>query len=405
MTRFRPLGLLIHLKGCINEALRQLDRMDHDELLAENIDLLVAELLARHLPDEVSIEWALPTRSDPTETTTQVRDRFSGEVRTVPASKIVIRVPISGSAELLNYPSSTTDPFDSPQLGVVSGSWLEVHVVEETLSGEIVRQRIAAATEDMNRRVGWANSDLREAREAAERELRQRYADRRERILNDRALVDDLGIPMNALDAPRPPAVSARRKHVSLETRRSQAKYVPEPVLTEAHYLEVLDIVRSWAASLERTPGTTDKLDEESLRDLLLGTLNGYWEGGAGGELFNGQGKTDILIREGNRNVFIAELKIWRGSKSATAAVDQLLSYLVWRDSKAALIIFIKSAHPADVIEKLHEAVAAHKAWALTKNGGDPNRQIDYVMTADDEDRRVSMAVLPVVITQSPSRT
>ena len=51
-------------------------------------------------------------------------------------------------------------------------------------------------------------------------------------------------------------------------------------------------------------------LDEETIRDLLLALLNAQFEGAAAGEVFNAAGKTDILIRAGDRNVFIAECKI-----------------------------------------------------------------------------------------------
>lgn len=51
--------------------------------------------------------------------------------------------------------------------------------------------------------------------------------------------------------------------------------------------------------------------------------------------------KIDILIRHENTNICIAECKIWRGIKSYCAAIDQLLSYLTWRDTKTALKIFV----------------------------------------------------------------
>jgi hypothetical protein len=40
----------------------------------------------------------------------------------------------------------------------------------------------------------------------------------------------------------------------------------------------------------------TARLNEEQIRDLLLVNLNAQFEGKAGGEVFNGEGKTDILI-------------------------------------------------------------------------------------------------------------
>lgn len=110
-------------------------------------------------------------------------------------------------------------------------------------------------------------------------------------------------------------------------------------MLDKAIYQDILDVVENWARSLERTCTPPIRaLGEETLRDLLLGTLNGYWQGAAGGALFNGEGKTDILIRENGRNVFIAECKVWGGAKKATSALDQLLSYLVWRDTKLSAL-------------------------------------------------------------------
>jgi hypothetical protein len=58
----------------------------------------------------------------------------------------------------------------------------------------------------------------------------------------------------------------------------------------------------------------------------------------ATGETFNFQGKTDILIRVEAKNVYIAECKFWKGEKTLLATLDQLLSYLSWRDTKAALL-------------------------------------------------------------------
>lgn len=65
--------------------------------------------------------------------------------------------------------------------------------------------------------------------------------------------------------------------------------------------------------ALERSPSMTRTLNVETIRDLLLVSLNANFEGKAGAEMFNGAGKTDILVREGDRNIFIGECKIWRG--------------------------------------------------------------------------------------------
>jgi hypothetical protein len=108
---------------------------------------------------------------------------------------------------------------------------------------------------------------------------------------------------------------------------------------------------------IERNPASFASLDEESIRDHFLLQLNGHYEGGATGETFNASGKTDILIREDNKNVFIAECKFWRGQKVFVEAVGQLLGYLTWRDSKCALMIFNRTKDSNAVRERMHEAM------------------------------------------------
>jgi hypothetical protein len=53
--------------------------------------------------------------------------------------------------------------------------------------------------------------------------------------------------------------------------------------------------------------------------------LNGQDEGKAIGETFNFQGKTDILIRDGDKNVVVSQCKCWKGEKQFIETIDQLL--------------------------------------------------------------------------------
>lgn len=385
-----------YLRGRLKRALDELAGIEPDVILSENADVLVAALLGKHMPTEISVDWGDATRTPVTEVTTQFNDQFERDrVYDVPASRVVITFPISGTTEMLDYQASQFSIGGT--YGKVSKGNVEVEVIERTLDAATIRGRVDRVKQDIDRRVGWANADLGSFRATAEQTIRNTYLARKERILNDCAVEESLGIPVRASTTPRPP-VPARRKQVTLQARNAQAAFVPEPVLDEAIYQDVLLAVRAWANSLERTPGTAAKLEEEELRDLLLGNLNSYWQGTAGGELFNGSGKTDILIRNDDRNVFIAECKIWDGPKVVADALDQLLGYLVWRDSKAALIMFIRTKNPATTIERLHSAVEAHPRCVLTKDATSPSSRVDYIVTADDEGRRVLLAVIPVVI-------
>ncbi|WP_338954460.1 hypothetical protein [Spiroplasma endosymbiont of Polydrusus cervinus] len=70
--------------------------------------------------------------------------------------------------------------------------------------------------------------------------------------------------------------------------------------------------------------------------------------------------KTDILLKYNNENIFIAECKIWHGKKQLFFAINQLQSYLTWRDTKSALIIFVKDKNISLIIEKINSTIIEH---------------------------------------------
>lgn len=85
-----------------------------------------------------------------------------------------------------------------------------------------------------------------------------------------------------------------------------------------------------------------------------------FTNGSASGETFNKKGKTDIQLRYDSSVVFIAECKFWKGEKVFMKTIDQLLSYLTWRDSKAAIIFFVTQKGFSDVISKVKKTIVNH---------------------------------------------
>ena len=111
---------------------------------------------------------------------------------------------------------------------------------------------------------------------------------------------------------------------------------------------------------MERSPLIFQGIDEESLRTHFLVALNAQYEGQATGETFNYEGKTDILIRSGVRNIFVAECKFWSGAAKLIETITQLLGYLSWRDSKAAILIFNRNRDFSRVLETIPSTVREH---------------------------------------------
>ncbi|WP_371778738.1 hypothetical protein [Streptosporangium subroseum] len=131
--------------------------------------------------------------------------------------------------------------------------------------------------------------------------------------------------------------------------------------------------------------------------------MNSQFEGRAAGEVFNKNGKTDILIREGDRHIFIGECKIWRGQKTITDTLNQLLGYLIWRDTKAALLLFIRTASPTDAITQAIPKFREHPNYKRDGQHASEERY-DFVFHADgDPNREIKLAFLPFHLPKDPN--
>ncbi len=156
--------------------------------------------------------------------------------------------------------------------------------------------------------------------------------------------------------------VPVQRKQMVINKPHEAKDQLSEYVLGMSEYNDILNTISSMVKVMERTPSVFAPMDEEPLRTILLVALNGIYEGQATGETFNGNGKTDILIRRENRNVFIAECLMWRGPKYLQQKMDeQLFQYAMWRDSKLALIVFNRGGNFTHIIQTMKETVRGHQ--------------------------------------------
>ena len=104
-------------------------------------------------------------------------------------------------------------------------------------------------------------------------------------------------------------------------------------------------------------------MGEEDRRQLLLNNLNTHYSGQGMAEAFNVKGDTDILVRHENANVFIGECKFWSGQKGFVETIDQLFGYRAWRDTKLAVIMFVRERGLTSIIERAREALAEHEQF------------------------------------------
>lgn len=129
--------------------------------------------------------------------------------------------------------------------------------------------------------------------------------------------------------------------------------------ISDANYADILATIKHMGSTYERTPKSYAAMKEEDLRNTLLAALNGTYLGGAVGEAFRNNGKTDICIEEKNRAAFVAECKMWTGQKAIADALKQLDSYLTWRDCKTVLIYFVRKKDFLAILQTAEEALRA----------------------------------------------
>ena len=248
----------------------------------------------------------------------------------------------------------------------------------------------------IQRYLEWVTADCSSFNDELQREIEKVIKERRAKVLQDHNLEAFLRIPVqrrpDASSVFSVPVQPCRKQTLALETRQPVTQpFAPEPAIAPEDYEEILAVVKSWRDLVERLPRTLGPMSEEVLRDILLVVLNNQL-GPVGGEVFSRKSKTDIFMWHEKGAVFVAECKFWRGSRDFEKAIDQLLSYLVWRDTKSALVLFVRETNVSDIIRKADEAFKAHRLYKRREpdvasfpvyvllHDGDPNREIKVTL-------------------------
>lgn len=278
----------------------------------------------------------------------------------VPGERIVVHVPFEGESELFYSQSNTMS--SSPPRAVIQGSELLLRYDSASDAARDVRPLVDRTLTEIEQHLGWQRGMLDAHNNGLSVAAAQMIQRRRDRLLEQSQRAAALGIPIKRRDdAPQTYAIpTARKKAVLTLPPASTAPYTPEPAWAIEQYEQALKIMQDMTLVMERSPDAFKTMGEEALRQHFLVQLNGQFEGKATGETFNMAGKTDILLREGERNVFIAECKFWKGPKAFGEAIDQLLSYATWRDGKTAILVFNRGTETSTVLAGVDATAKAH---------------------------------------------
>lgn len=261
--------------------------------------------------------------------------------------KIACKVAFTGDAKLFDLqPSRYTlaaflvDSIETSRFEDQSFLVLSLSVQQSKADAESIQKHFESTINSFQNEIEPNNSDANNWNSQLEDTIGVWLDERTARLDSLNALKKSLCIPLQAKgDAPIQQIPLKKKRLAKPKASKSQE---PSYAISSQDYENIIRIIDAQCSTFETAPAAYATLDEERLRDVILAMLNSHYEEGATGETFRRKGKTDINILFDNHAAFVAECKIWHGKAGLSKAIDQLFSYLTWRDTKVSLVIFNK---------------------------------------------------------------
>lgn len=399
------------LHGRLRRIAGLVDGVGQDQFLISTDEQLVVYVEAQLQVDPVVLHEESPTLEQQEcqiDVSGDPRRAFPGYHRGpvhVPGTRLRVHIPFTGAAWLFRYrPSSYWMVFPHAQVVEARGTHPAEVVIVIKRTHDTDQIAFKTAFEDEIRQIRNYLGNVNEQVEQYNRQLPgailASVQSRRQRLERHKGLSALLDIPLQErAGAPSFQPVRVEVRPVPTLPVPPRTGLKPEPGIAPETYEKILNVIRHETRTYETTPSTYTKLEEEELRDVIRAHLNGQFHGAATGETFRVKGKTDICIEEANRAAFVGECKVWKGAGQVSAALDQLLGYLTWRDSKAAFIVFNKTVREfSTIITSLPAAIAEHHCfvrWLSCEQAGEWRAQMRSI---EDEGRQVTVHIFAINI-------
>jgi hypothetical protein len=394
-TLFSGMALALKANNIIAMLKTQIENAPISWLTAKSADDLVQELYNEHAPvlpvlnrggaEAEHYEAYVPPFLQPSGHYAN-GDRVQGTVYS-------LTVPFTGDAEYFGYEPNVND-FKRP-CACIGDGFIRLEVAGPKLTVEQIEKYFDSTQDNIDHYLLRCKETLDSFTQNFPLTMHTAIRARTAKLKQDTAIIGGLKYNLKVRDdAPRTFEAPTIRRKILPVLSKPASKGELTPILAEDHYQHIISILVLMNQVMERSPKAFAKMGEEDIRTHYLVQLNGHYEGNATGETFNLEGKTDISIRVDGTVIFVAELKFWDGPKSLCEAIDQLLRYVTWRDTKTALVVF---ARKKDFTKVVAAAVAETPAHPNFKSG--PSKEGDtrfrYVFkNKNDPDREFSLTLL-----------
>ncbi|MFT8316660.1 MAG: hypothetical protein ABF651_00135 [Sporolactobacillus sp.] len=314
-------------------------------------------------------------------------------------------IPYAGDKAILEY---RADHFSlSPPRADIFDDHIEIEIRVDKENPKRTTDEYNRTINEIKEYVGYGNKIVENFNNNLQFFIKDIFEAKKKHILKTMDILTKLEIPIqidnNISKTFAVPTPSLRKKIEIARPKISEHIQNPEPVLNINIYKQILSTINDVGKQFERMPSTYHEKGEEDLRDHILMMLEPQFTGSATGETFNKNGKTDILLRYEGTNVFIGECKFWKGEKHYLDTISQLISYLTWRDSKAAVIIFDKQKNFSNAYDHIVEITQKHENYIEYKGLNDES-WFDFIFHINgDKNKEIALAVMLYHIPENES--
>jgi hypothetical protein len=291
---------------------------------------------------------------------------FPGERALIPGYRVVIHIPFDGDGGVFQLRASqfTLNP---PRAEVRDRELIDVVEYPHDAPAD-VKAHANQIADSVERHLVYSRNDIEQYNASLSGTALQAIRQRRAQVERHQAHLAATGLPVGPPDREAKTYIAdalVRLPAPELPQREEEPVQL-EPVLAADVFEHILALIRSSGEMMESSPATYAAMGEEDLRQVILTNLNSAYRGKVTAEAFNLQGKTDILVRHEGSNLFIGECKVWTGAKGFSATIDQLFRYTGWRDTKLAIVMFVRERDLTSIIESARQVLGAHDrfmAW------------------------------------------
>lgn len=309
----------------------------------------------------------------------------------VPGRVHVLHIPFTGQQHIFYYM-----PPVPPRLGVTGATTateVMVYAAGAWFTAESITQKFTQDIETIEDALKRLRENCDRYNAALPTFIRPRLDRRHQMAERTRQTTEGIKFPLRQVpNAPQTYKLPEKPRPIAPQPAQRAAE--KSFVLGEDDYQNILKTCASMSLVMERSPSVFANAGEEDIRVHYLVQLNGQYQGQATGETFNHVGKTDILIRHENKNIFVAECKFWGGYKALIETADQLLGYTTWRDTRTALIIFNRNLDFTNVISEAQRAMKDHQHYKSGPITEDDTRFRYIFSHPDDKHRHIIVTLM-----------